>query len=279
MRNLLAFFRRFRVFLIFAAFQAIALTFYFSQHTYPKNAFLSSTSVVTGSILEMESEVNQYFSLKEENDRLQQQLTSLLNKHQDNFIIPDTSTTLNNDTLLNQRYRLDAVKIIAGNTKMTNNFFTINAGEQEGIEEGMGVIGPHGIVGKVTDVGRKFSIVKTLLSENININGMIAKNGVHGLIKWNSHDPKRVQLHEITNDTDIKIGDTIVTRGSSSSFPRNATIGVVDEIEPNNGAVYLTIHVRLSEDLNSVYHAFVIKDLWKGDIEEAQLKISNRLEQ
>jgi len=278
MRNLLAFLRRFRVFLIFTAFQAIALTFYFSQHTYPKNAFLSSTSVVTGSVLEVESEVNQYFSLKEENDRLQEQLNFLLNKGKSNFIIPDTVTQLNQDTLLNQRYRLDAIKIIAGNTKLKNNYFTINAGSDQNVEEGMGVVGPYGIVGKVTDVGSKYSVVKTVLSENININGMIAKNGVHGLIKWDGRDDKIVQLHEITNDTDLEVGDTIVTRGSSSSFPRNAMIGVVDEIEPNNGAVYLTIHVRLSEKLNGVYHAFLIRDLWKGELEEAQLKIKDRVE-
>lgn len=268
MRNLIAFFRRFKIFLIFSAFQIIALSFYFSQRGYPRNAFLSSTSTFTGSILSVQKTVTNYLSLADENQKLSNSLGTLLNNNEAFYLIPDTSSFLSLDTLQHQRYALDPIHVISGGTKQLNNYITIDAGANEGAVEGMGVVGPKGVLGFITDVGTRFSLVKSILCKDNNINAMIAKNGAHGLLKWDGHDPTLVQLNEITNDTDIQKGDTIVTRGSGSSFARGMPIGIVESVSSNDGAVYLNIEVKLSENMNQVYHAFLIKDLFKEEFDQ-----------
>ena len=265
MRNFIAFFRRFKIFLIFSAFQIIALAFYFSQRGYPRNAFLSSTSSVTGSVLSAQKGVTNYFSLSAQNEDLSNSIQGLLNSNKSLYLIPDTASTLSNDTLQFQRYALDAIHVISGGTKQTNNYLTIDVGYDEGVQEGMGILGPKGVVGFVTDVGEHFSLAKSILCKDININAMITKNGGHGFLKWDGVNHNIVQLNEITNDTDILKGDTIVTRGSGSSFARGMPIGIVHEVSSNDGAVYLNIQVELFENMNQVYHAFLIKDLFKEE--------------
>lgn len=60
-------------------------------------------------------------------------------------------------------------EVINSTSTKRDNYFTINKGRLTGIKEGMGVMSGEGIVGFVFDVSEHFSIVKTVLSDNINI--------------------------------------------------------------------------------------------------------------
>jgi rod shape-determining protein MreC len=50
MRNLIAFFKRFRIFLYFALLQGIALSTYFTYLSYPRSQYLTTASAVAASI-------------------------------------------------------------------------------------------------------------------------------------------------------------------------------------------------------------------------------------
>lgn len=272
MRNLLAFFRRFRVFLIFVVFQVLALGLFFSKHIYPRNVVVGSTSKITGNILFLQNKLTSYLNLDEENEQLAETVERLLESSSFGMIDSLEFESIKDSTIL-KRFDFEHAHVISGGTKLRNNFFTLDKGSKDGIEAGVGVIGPSGIIGFATDVNRDFTLVKTVLSQDVNIDAMIQKNRTHGLLKWDGRSPNRIQLSEITNDIDVELGDTIVTRGSSGIFPRNYPVGVVDEIEPNNGAVYLTIHIRLAENMNKAFHTFTVKDLMKEQFQEQQLKV------
>ncbi|MFM7682221.1 MAG: rod shape-determining protein MreC, partial [Bacteroidota bacterium] len=80
MRNFLAFFRRFRVFLFFALFQIIALSLYIRYLSFPKNQYLTTASAVTGKILEAENDVTKHFNLSKNNSELQRENIKLRTK-------------------------------------------------------------------------------------------------------------------------------------------------------------------------------------------------------
>ena len=73
MRNFLAFIRRFRVFLLFALLQGIALTFYFTFLSFPRSQYLTSTSAISGTIFEMKHDLTKFLDLEENNTSLQKE--------------------------------------------------------------------------------------------------------------------------------------------------------------------------------------------------------------
>ena len=73
MRNLFAFFRRFRVFLVFILMQIFALTSYFSFLQYPRAQYLTTASAVAGKTLAMRNDLTKHFNLGKSNSALQRE--------------------------------------------------------------------------------------------------------------------------------------------------------------------------------------------------------------
>jgi rod shape-determining protein MreC len=68
----------------------------------------------------------------------------------------------------------------------------------------MGVFSNKGIVGIIHNVSDHFAVVKSVLTEDINIDVMVEKNGVFGLLKWNGKNPKIGTISSISNDLTLK---------------------------------------------------------------------------
>ena len=204
MRNLIAFFRRFRVFLVFVVLQIFALSAYFTFLNFPRSQYLTSASTVSGAILTVRNDVTKHFNLSKNNDKLQQE-NSWLRQH-----LPQSFQRLRNrtyeidDTLFHQQYLYIPATVINSTVTKMNNYFTLNIGYRQGIKRGMGVFSDKGIVGIIHNTSEHFSVVKSVLTENINIDVMIEPIGLFGLLKWDGRDPRRGSITGISNDLKIK---------------------------------------------------------------------------
>jgi len=134
----------------------------------------------------------------------------------------------------------------------------------------MGVISKDGIIGFVVDVSDHYSIVKTVLSEDINISVKLKKNNEHWLLKWNGKDNKIAQLNGVTIDIDIKEGDEIVTRGNKGMFPENQIVGKVKEIKSRDGKPSLDVSIELAVNFNAAYHVYVVKNILRNEQEKLE---------
>ena len=74
-----------------------------------------------------------------------------------------------NDTLFNQQYEYIPATVINSTLTKRNNYFTLNVGYAQGVKRGMGVFSEKGIVGRVHNSSKHFAVVKSVLTENINI--------------------------------------------------------------------------------------------------------------
>src|SRR5699024_2149702 len=70
MTNIIDFFIRHKNTLLFLFLLLISLALTFQAHSYQKSKFISSANTVTGGIYEVRSNVENYFGLKESNQRL-----------------------------------------------------------------------------------------------------------------------------------------------------------------------------------------------------------------
>ncbi|MEX1192853.1 MAG: rod shape-determining protein MreC [Brumimicrobium sp.] len=273
MRNLIAFFRRFRVFLIFVLLQFLALGSYFSVVSYPRTKFLNSSSRITGTLLSWERNVTKYFYLDEANRKLLAENAELSKKELINYIPVDPKTSIINDTIRELAYERIPATVINSTYSHKNNYFTINAGKLKGVKPKMGVVSSDGVVGIVYDVSDHFAVVKSVLTSNINISAYINGVNAHGLIKYIDNDPRRVSLTGISNDISIKRHSKVQTRGSSVYFPQGEIIGNVEKLEPIEGKPMWNITVRLKQDMRKLHYVYVIKSIFKEELDKIEGKV------
>ena len=272
MRNLIAFFQRFRIFLYFSLLQVISLSLYFSYIAYPKGQFLTSSWAVTGTVLSWQNEFTKFIHLDETNEALQRENVRLRKLQLTNFVKVSTDLIKIKDSVYKQQYEYIPGSIINSSVTRKNNYFTLNIGTTQGIEIGMGVFSDKGIVGVIHMTSRNFSLVKTILTENSNVDVLIQPSGLTGLLKWNGKDPLRGSVLGISQDIKLAKNSTVVTRGGSGIFPKGIPIGKVEKLLPVEGKPVWDVVIKFSEDYRSLQHVYVVKNLLMGEqkkLEEA----------
>lgn len=269
MRNLFAFLKRFQIFLVFAVLQVIALSLYFSFFFYPRSQYFTTSSNVVAKIWEVRNSIVGQLNLRHSNDELQKNNAELMEKLPDSYIRIDNNTVKVNDTVFKQKYEYIPAEIINSTVENRNNYFTINVGTLHGAERGLGVISDNGVVGVIHRCSEHYSIVKSVLSENINISVFIEKIGLYGLLKWDGVDPRRGSITGISNDLKIKKWSRVVTREGTGLFPKGILVGKVEKLKKVEGEAFWDVSILFSEDYRKLQKVYIVKNL----LSEEQQKI------
>ncbi len=266
MKNLINFLKRFRDILLFFFLQVIVLSMFFNSKNYHKTSFINTSSVVSSWISKQRHEVTKHFSLESENETLLKKNAELMTYQPYSFYHLQNRIYSVNDTLYEQQYEYISANVIKTSINRRDNYITIDKGALQNVKEGMGVISNKGIVGFVVDVSTHYALVKTLLSEGLNISAKLKnQSDVRGQIKWDGKDYRIAQLHGITNDINIKKDDEIVTKGSKGIFPKGISIGKVKKVSSQNGEITLEIDVELSTNFNRISSVYLVKNLFKTE--------------
>jgi rod shape-determining protein MreC len=273
MRNLIAFFKRFRVFLVFVVLQLFAITTYFSFLNFPRARYLTTASSVSGSILGAKHEVTKHFNLTKNNQNLQKENIRLRKQLPESFHRLQYGTVKINDTLFRQQYEYIPALVINSTVTKRNNYFTLDIGSKQKIKRGMGVFSDKGIVGIVHNVSENYAVVKSVLTENINVDIMIEPIGLFGLLKWDGRDPRRGSIAGISNDQSIKKWSKVVTRGGSGIFPRGLAVGRIEKLKPVEGKPLWDVVIRFSEDYRALQRVYVIKNLLREEQQNLESEI------
>ena len=261
MRNLIAFLSRFQIFLVFAILQALALASYFSFYNQPKTQLLTSINGVNASLWEKRNAITKHFNLEEANQSLQDANLLLMENQSNALQRVDRSTVIIEDTTYIQKFQYIAADVINASFNMADNYFTINVGEMQGVKVGWGVVSDKGIVGVVHSVSKHYALIKTVLSERINVDVEIPSVGLPGLLKWDGKSPKVGSVAGISNDLDIPKWSTVVTKGGSGIFPKGIVIGKVFEMHEVEGQAFWDVRIYFTEDYRKLQKVYVVHNL------------------
>ena len=267
MRNIFLFIRRYFTFLAFLAFQVAALWFLFNYNRFHRAKGLGWASELTGRINSRYKNVDDFFHLKAENQRLHKMNDSLLNLLPDNFLKTDTSTrmvkdTIPYDTLGNyRRYIWRDAKVVYNTVNTEKNYIQLNRGSNQGIRDNMAVINSDGsAVGVVVNVSPNFSQVMSLLHIQSKRSVVLKKTGNMGTIEWDGKDPRFLTLKNIPKSDSVVKGDTVVT-SVNSSFPPGFIIGTVSEIVTDKSTNFYVLRLRTAANFYNLQQVHVIENL------------------
>lgn len=135
----------------------------------------------------------------------------------------------------------------------------------------MGVFTDNGIVGIIHNVSAHFSVVKSVLTEAINIDVMVESTGTFGMLKWDGKDARIGSITGISNDIKVKKWSKVVTRGGSGIFPRGLPVGKISNLKPVEGKPLWDISLLYSEDYRKIQRVYVAKNIMKDE----QLKLES----
>lgn len=247
--------------LLFLLLFGLSLVFTIQTHSFQKSRFIHSANFLSGSVYKTTTNISNYFDLKEENIKLQEEnakLRSLVfndsNSNQ-NIVIDSTSYT--------NKYTITPAIIINNSFEKSNNILLIDKGKQDYLKPDLGVISSKGIVGVTRNLNSKYATVISILNTTISISAKLKKTNHFGSISWNTKNPKYVQLTQMPKIAPIKIGDTILTSGRSSIFPKNIPVGKIASFKLDTAENFYIINVELFNDMSSLDHVYVIKNLDK----------------
>ena len=147
--------------------------------------------------------------------------------------------------------------------------YTVDKGQNDGIEKGMVVIAANGLVGKVSTVESNWSIVQAIINENIKVGVMVESTrentGILAGYKDNSNN-NLVKVSNLPIDSTIKVGDKIITSGVGLLYPKEIQVGEVLSVEEDRVSVMKTAIVKPTVDFNKLEELFIVAPKDKREI-------------
>lgn len=270
MKDLIAFLRKLRIFILFVVLQGIAIFLYIDNYFYPKTSFFSSTNIVSSYVMEKTNWIYQFFNAPLANTELQRE-NSALRKELNDLKMAVDSTHFKDTTIDSSAFEYIPATVIYSTYGNRNNYITIDRGSNDGIEEGMGVFTNQSIVGVVHHVTTHYSVIKSVLSAKIYIDVKIAdNNNAFGLLNWDGKSPRTGTIDGISSDIPIKRWSKVVTRGSGGIFPPGMYVGKIRYVRTNNEKPMWNLGVWYQEDFRRLSKVYVIKNLRKNEFKEIE---------
>ncbi len=170
--------------------------------------------------------------------------------------------TLNLNTILSDKVYMNAT-VVTRNIDYWYNEITIDKGSKNGIEKGMAVVVPKGLIGQITKVSNYTSTVKLLSNENmsdkISVKIKVGDNYVYGLISAYDAKTNTYTVEGISENVKIEKDADVVTTGMGTIFPSGLIVGKVKEVTTDNFDLSKVVEVKSSVDFNDIDYVTVLK--------------------
>ncbi len=270
MRNLIDFIARFHAFFIFFLLEVISLVMIVRFHNYHNATFFNSANYLSGNFYAAVNDIKGYLLLKNTNELLAGENASLRSQH----VIPDSIPGYYNaDVCLDSLpyiIRYIPAKVINNTVNKANNFVTLNKGSKQGIQKQMGVLTQNGIVGIVADVSENFSTVMSVLNKKSNISIRLKKAKFIGSLNWTGADAYTAKISGVPVNALIENGDTVLTSGFSSIFPKDIPVGKVVKVENTATSNFFDIEVQLFTNFYTLDYVYVVKNILKEEQDQLE---------
>ena len=189
-------------------------------------------------VAQMETELNETRLAKAENERLK----SLL------------------DFKKVAKYEMVPAQVISRDPSSWFNAVVINRGSSSGIQLGMPVVTPDGIVGRVVGTSPWTSQVMLITEEKSAAGAVVGQLGssnalgtVHGL-----GNSGVVEMRYVSGLEPVNVGDVVLTTGQDKIYPPGLKVGEVIEVTKVSETAAQTIHVKPNAKLGALSEVVVL---------------------
>ena len=166
-------------------------------------------------------------------------------------------------------YGTVAANVIGKNTGNWLYEFTIDKGSDDGIEMYMNVVANGGLAGLVTDVGKNYSVVTSILADDMNVAGISSTTRDTCIVSGDLEllEEGKIRIMYVHGDADIKDYDRIVTATTSNRYLPHILIGYAYDLTMDNNELTKSGYLVPAVDFQHLEYVMVIKHV-KGKNKE-----------
>ncbi|WNO11775.1 rod shape-determining protein MreC [Teredinibacter sp. KSP-S5-2] len=135
----------------------------------------------------------------------------------------------------------------------------VNRGSDHGVYKGQALLDASGLMGQVVEVGNQSAQVLLITDVTHALPVQINRNGVR-LIAEGIGDLYQLEINHISNTTDIRVGDLLVSSGLGQRFPVGYPVAEITEIIVDPGRPFVRALARPKAELNRSRHVLLVFD-------------------
>jgi rod shape-determining protein MreC len=235
------------------------------NNQYQSARFFNSSNSTVASLNNFSQDVREYFLLRNINNTLADENAELRSKlERYNQLLQATGGNAIKDSAVIKQFDFISAKVVNNSVNRSTNYLTINKGADDGVTQGMAVISPLGVVGKVKAVSEHYSVVTSILHTEYRISTLIKRTNHYGSAHWDGLDPDYIKLDFVPRHVNPVKGDTVITSAFNAIFPEGIMVGVIEEVKRNETLFY-DIKVKLSQDFRKLSFVEVVKSHLKHE--------------
>ncbi len=148
-------------------------------------------------------------------------------------------------------------RVIAYDPTLWSRSAIINQGKAQGVKEGLPVLAPQGIVGRIVVVYPEYSKVMLIVDRKSGADAMVQRTRIRGMLKGKGGN--RCSLEFVPKSADVKVGDLVLASGLVGLYPKGLVFGKVTEANKKNPGVFQDIEVTPNVDLSTLEEVLVVK--------------------
>ena len=171
------------------------------------------------------------------------------------------------ETTHNRIFDLVIARVIGKDTVNWNQTVILDQGSLSGLECDMAVIAPAGMVGRIISVTPHTAEVLLLIDRESAIGARISETRFSpGMVTGGGQDGL-LEMLRVDHDAEILPGQTVITSGYGSVFPKGLMIGTVEEVMPDSNGLTKRATILPAVDFRRLEEVMVIRGLLETDEE------------
>jgi rod shape-determining protein MreC len=135
---------------------------------------------------------------------------------------------------------------------------TIDKGESHGVEKGMAVISPEGVIGQILKTAPHYSTVLLITDYSSAIDAIVQRTRARAIVEGTGEN--RCQLKYLLRTEDVSPGDVVVTAGSAGNLPKGLMIGEIQKVEKKGTGVFQYADLIPRVDLTELEAVFIVPE-------------------
>jgi rod shape-determining protein MreC len=148
-------------------------------------------------------------------------------------------------------------RVIAYDPTLWSRSAIINQGKAQGVKEGLPVLAPQGIVGRIVGVYPEYAKVMLIVDRKSSGDAMVQRTRVRGMLKGKGGN--RCSLEFVPKSADVQVGDLVLASGLVGLYPKGLVFGKVTAANKKNPGVFQEIEVTPGVDLSTLEEVLVVQ--------------------
>lgn len=232
-----------------------------------QNAFNTAASKVKAVVTEWKSYGTlkaDYETLSFENEQLRMELVNAEESMQELARLKEEMGAMSTYESLDPIY----AKVIARDAGPWFKTFSLNRGSNHGVSTGMAVVNGDGLIGRVYEVGLNYAKVITIIDTRSAVACLMQRTRDNGVMRGqisDSDSAAQCYVYYLPNVNSITPGDTVVTSGTDSLYPKGLKIGNVTALSLDAGSEGTYAIVTPSVDFQRIEEVFILRTVIETD--------------